>query len=282
MSELLLPSGSAAGDACVSSSPLAADADAALFVGRRVVRLTRSRRGDAADGVVVSHGVIPGVGPMWCVQYGGEGGPREEVERAQLDAMLLPLGAMPAEGKHKRKRVAPPSPPSPSEHRYKGVSWNARREKWDVWIRVRGVHTYICCFERDEAVEAAHAYDDAMRKAGGTSFNFPREGEEQATSRRSHGGAAAAGSGAVSKRRRDCRAAANGRRAQTQARHVSAAAGVAACCRERAYNAALAAVAACTALQRRELAYANRDVDGVGPIEWSEHICWLLQARASG
>jgi hypothetical protein len=85
MSEPLPSPDDGADDARASSPLLAADADAALFVGRRVVRTARSRR-DVTDGVVVSHGVIPGVGPMWCVQYGGESGPREEVERAALDA----------------------------------------------------------------------------------------------------------------------------------------------------------------------------------------------------
>jgi hypothetical protein len=54
------------------------------------------------------------------------------------------------------------------------------------------VSTYVGCFKREQAVDAAHAYDDAVRAHGGTVVNFPRTGsaETQAKPNRIRGSAA--------------------------------------------------------------------------------------------
>jgi hypothetical protein len=211
MSQSSPPSGGAAGGARASSSlraSLAAEADAAL-VGRSVCRL-RGRRG-VTHGVVTSYGVIPGVGPMWCVEYGGEGGAREEVDRAELATMLVPLPPPPRKRKRATAssavsppagagaRASPSSPASSPAHRYRGVRWRSNKERWEVWCwhQVNGKRTYVGQFKREQAVAAARAYDDAVRAQGGTAVNFPRKGtaETQAkayTQRGRTGGTSAA------------------------------------------------------------------------------------------
>ena len=68
--------------------------------------------------------------------------------------------------------------------RWKGVSWDASRNKWVAQIHA----TFIGRF-RDET-KAAEAYDEAARKAHGeyAALNFPREGEQSALGRRRRDG----------------------------------------------------------------------------------------------
>jgi hypothetical protein len=46
--------------------------------------------------------------------------------------------------------------------KYKGVSWNARDEKWQVYIGIDHKNKFVGYFH--DETEAAHAYDNAARK----------------------------------------------------------------------------------------------------------------------
>jgi plasmid stabilization system protein ParE len=62
--------------------------------------------------------------------------------------------------------------------RFKGVIWNKKLEQWQVqvWDSALKQPMHVGWFAVGAEVEAAHAYDAAVRAAGGTAVNFPRAG----------------------------------------------------------------------------------------------------------
>jgi hypothetical protein len=80
--------------------------------------------------------------------------------------------------------LRPPSSRPAGTPFFRGVRWQADSWKWRVVLRAAtGKKRYVGTFAADAAVEAAHAYDAAVRAAGGTCVNFPLLGtaETQAT-----------------------------------------------------------------------------------------------------
>jgi hypothetical protein len=67
--------------------------------------------------------------------------------------------------------------------RYRGVTWDNRLRQWRVATRGgRGSQAppkHVGFFAVGAEVEAARAYDDAVRAAGGTEVNFPRNGSAE-------------------------------------------------------------------------------------------------------
>jgi hypothetical protein len=85
----------------------------------------------------------------------------------------------PGAGARERKQVKQcPTPMPAGAQRYKGVIWNKHKGRWLVryWNPCTGQECEVGFFASDQAAAAAHAYDDAVRAAGGTLVNFPRPG----------------------------------------------------------------------------------------------------------
>ncbi len=68
--------------------------------------------------------------------------------------------------------------PPPGAQRFKGVMWVGDRRQWSAIYVPPGsnAQTFLGRFRIGEEVAAAHAFDAAVRAAGGTCVNFPREG----------------------------------------------------------------------------------------------------------